>query len=159
MRYLVAIIGSTALWFVLPLSMELLDDRRTAHGWDMFWQEFPIWTLKWVGWLLIVAILMNLLLTRTTLRLRGWKFWVFPAISLPAACVAWWFTYVISSAIAEGIFPWSKPGMWSGVLYVFAVVLFSLVWISYPLAILNQLLIKKVHQINVKANHAMQPTR
>ena len=142
MRLATSILVSTLLWFLLPLAMEMLNSARTPYGWQIFWRDFPVWAASWLCFLLPVATVMHLLFRSITVSLRGWRFWLFPVVSLPLACVFWWMTCLLWDCVVDGILPWSKPGALSALSYVLAIVLISLVWLSYPLAILNQLLIQ-----------------
>ena len=91
-----------------------------------------------------VAAVMHLLFARITVKLAGWKFWTFPIITLTAAGFLVYVMLSFVAAIEKGeLFNWSPDWIY-GVLYLYAVVFVSMIWVSYPLAIINQLIIKKL---------------
>jgi len=144
MKYTASIVASTALWFIFPLMLELTSGTKTEYGWHRFWSGFPKFTLYWYAMFIPVAIVMHLLFARITIKLKGWKFWSFPMVSLSVAGFLVWVMLSFATGIEKGkIFDWSADWIY-GVLYVYAVVFVSMVWLSYPLAILNQIIIRKL---------------
>jgi hypothetical protein len=152
MRQFITILGSTLLWFIpifsIFLCMELLNDARTTFGWEVFWRDLPIQSLTMLGSFLIVALIMNFTLKRIILSLNGWRFWLFPFISLPIASVAYWLTNILAISFTRGNFTWSTYELIGGIFYVLVVVLLWCIWLTYPLALLNQVLIRRVHKTN-----------
>jgi len=152
MRHLIIIVGSALLWFVpifgIIFCMDLLNDARTSYGWEVFWRDLPIRALKMMGSFLIVAAIMNFTLKRIVLSLRGWRFWLFPFISLPAACLVFWLTDILASIVTKGDFAWTLTELFGGILYMLLVVLLWFIWLTYPLALLNQTFIRRLHKTN-----------
>ena len=152
MRHLIIILGSTLLWFFpifsIVLCKELLNDARTAFGWEVFWRDLPTQLLTMIGSFLIVALIMYFTLKRIVLLLRGWQFWLFPFVSLPAACVAYWLTNILAVSFTKGHFAWSTYELIGGLYYTLVVVLLLFIWLTYPLALLNQAFIRRIHNIN-----------
>ena len=152
MRQLITVLGSTFLWFIpifsIVLCMELLNNARTSFGWEVFWRDLPIRTLRMMGSFLLVAVVMNFTTKRIILSLRGWRFWLFPSISLPAACLVFWLTDILATLITQDDFTWSLTELFGGLLYMLVVVLLWFIWLTYPLALINQAFIRRVHNTN-----------
>ncbi len=128
-QYITSIILSALLWLVLPVAMELLDDTNTAHRWFAFFSP--------------VAALMHALFGKITKEIKGWKFWLLPLVTLPIACVVFCCVLLVWGGISKGFEAFSFPGLFYGFFpIVFIMVLGFFIWLSYPLAILNQFLIR-----------------
>lgn len=145
MKYTASIVASTGLWFLFPLMLELTSGTKTEVGWQRFWSDLPKFTLYWYAMFLPVATVMHLLFARFTTKLAGWKFWTFPIFSLSVAGFLFWIVMLIAAGIEKGkLIVWDQEYWIYGILSVYAVVFISMVWVSYPLAILNQLIIRKL---------------
>ena len=139
MRLAISIVASAALWMILPLAYDFLSSgTRTSYGWTMFWADLPGYLLRWFSVFLIVATLMHMAFASVTLRLGGLSFFIFPLLSLLCASIV----FVPFWSILVQPFLMSNLGY--AFLGVLAVVFFHMIWISYPLALVNQWLIKEI---------------
>jgi hypothetical protein len=138
-RLTISIMSSSALWMILPLTLELYSTgTRTSHGWDMFWANFPSYLCRWYGVFLIVATLMHWIFARITIDLTRWFFLAFPLISLLFASVAFCIAWFIVVQFA----PWDE--FFYGILGVLVVVFYQMIWMTYPIALINQWLVKEI---------------
>jgi hypothetical protein len=139
MRLVISIVASAALWMILPLAFELYSSgTRTSYGWSVFWNGLPHYLFRWFGVFLIVATLMHMAFARITLQLNRSGFFIFPLLSLLCASVAFWivwYSLVQHVPLADFFYP---------LLGVLAVVFFHMIWITYPLALANQWLVREI---------------
>ena len=128
-KLLLSIFASAVLWVLFPVILRLL-----TSGWTGLWSGFPRFPFLWIAVFLPVAAIMHFLFAGIVLKLKGWIFWIFPLISLWVASHLYWILMVITKG-TEGM-----------MLYpvVFAIVFVSMIWVSYPLAIINQFIIQKL---------------
>ena len=138
MRLAISILLTAALWMLLPFALEVSSmDTLTRYGLGRLFEDLPAYIAKWYGMFLIIAAAMHLLFAKFTLRLGRIEFFVFPLISLLCASVAFIPVWYITD---EGM-----SSDWFYQLYwVLAVVFFHMVWITYPLALANQWLIREL---------------
>ena len=142
MRLAISIVASAALWMILPLAYDFVSSgTRTSHGWSVFWYDFPAYLFRWYSVFLIVATLMHLAFARVTLRLGKLGFFIFPLLSLLCASIVFvpfWSLLV-------------QPFLMSDLAYAFlgvlAVVFVHMIWITYPLALANQWLVREILDI------------
>ena len=144
-RYIASIFLSACLWATLPLALGFLNDKMTPSGRDLFVQGLPKTILFSIIFFLPLAALMHWLWARTTLQTTGMRFWLLPLKTLPTAYLFGWLLMLPIVIIKEGF--WHRPiGEYgSGLLYMFVVYAFvllvSVIWIVYPLALVNQFVI------------------
>jgi len=124
---------------ILPFAYELYSSgTRTSHGWSVFWNDLPLYLLRWFGVFLVVATLMHLVFARIALQLNRFIFLLFPILSLLCASLAFW---IVWFGVVERV-------SWDELIYpllgVLAVVFFHMIWITYPLALANQWLLKEI---------------
>ena len=139
MRLVISIVASAALWMILPFAYEFYSSgTRTSYGWSIFWNELPLYLVRWFGVFLVVATLMHFIFARITLQLSRFSFFFFPILSLLCASVAFWMVWFsLIQRVSWGDFFYSLLG-------VLAVVFFHMIWITYPLALANQWLIREI---------------
>ncbi len=145
MRLVISIVASAALWMILPFAYEFYSSgTRTSYGWSVFWSELPLYLVRWFGVFLVVATLMHLVLARITLQLSRFSFFLFPILSLLCASVAFWivwFSLVQRVSLGDFFYP---------LFGVLAVVFFHMIWITYPLALANQWLIREILENHIR---------
>jgi len=146
MRLIISIVASAVLWMILPFAYEFLSSgTRTSYGWSIFWTDLPIYLLRWFSVFLIVATLMHLAFARVTLQLRRLSFFIFPFLSLLCASLV----FVIFWSILV------QPFLLSNIIYAFfgvlAVVFFQMIWITYPLALANQWLVREILDNHIRS--------
>ncbi|WP_411827920.1 hypothetical protein [Luteolibacter sp. AS25] len=151
MRLLASIILSAAIWMILPLAFELdAVDTRTSRGWEIFLEELPIYLARWYGVFVLVAAVMHKAFAGITLRLSRWEFFAFPLLSLFCATVAFsvfWYSLIDRISPADFVYPLL------GSLYL---ILWKMIWITYPLALANQWLIRcLLHPLRPCVPHPM----
>jgi len=145
-RYMLSIIASACLWTVLPVALGVLDDKMTPYGRDLFIQGLP----RTVGlsflFFLPVAAVMHWLWAPATIKASGSTFWLLPIKTLPTAYIIGWILLLPIIVIKDRL--WLQPSEVFGTSLLYTlllgafVVLVSLVWISYPISILNQIVIR-----------------
>ena len=139
MRLVVSIVASAALWMILPFAYEFYSSgTRTSYGWSAFWNELPLYLARWFGVFLVVATVMHLAFARITLQLNRFSFFLFPILSLLCASVAFW---IVWFCVVQRV-SWDE--FFYPLLGVLAVVFFHMIWITYPLALANQWLLKEI---------------
>ena len=139
---------SALLWY-LPLTA--LASGRIPAGGQRFWEKGPFGILAGFALMLAIALVMHLLFRERVQSLSGKRFWLFPFISLTVAALLFSSIFVLGSLTEGlrlgGIEPrWIMTPIywWIGSL----VVVFFHIWLTYPLAIVNQLIIRKVFGIH-----------
>ena len=139
MRLVISIVASAALWMILPLAYEFVSSgTRTSYGWTMFWADFPGYLFRWFSVFLIVSTLMHLAFARVTLRLGGLSFFIFPLLSLLCASIVFVPFWCLL------IQPFLMTDFGYAFLGVLAVVFFHMIWMTYPLALANQWLVREI---------------
>jgi hypothetical protein len=136
---------SALLW-----SIPLIAIDYFSEGGLLFREREPFGLVTGFAMLLAIALVMHLLFRERVQKLTGKRFWLFPFTSLTVAAL------IYSSAsfpgtIAEGLrfggvrLHWIMTPIywWIGSL----VVVFVHIWLTYPFAIINQLIIRKVFGI------------
>lgn len=138
---------SAVIWTPLPLLVEWLGGGLTPSGRESFLNRLPLqilWTfLIFVG----VALLMHRLFIPRVRCTTGRRFWLLPLVTLPAAatacCLASWLVafvqmFVFTPAeIGRGF-----VGLIYSVIVALVIVLGTLIWATYPMALANQFLIR-----------------
>jgi len=130
------------------IALDYFDSRRISEGGQRFWERVPFGMLTGFAMLLAIALVMHLLFRERVQRLTGKCFWLFPFTSLTVAALMFSSVGVLG-ALAEGVrfgglrLQWIMTPFywWIGSL----VVVFFHIWLTYPLAIINQLIIRKVY--------------
>jgi hypothetical protein len=139
MRLVISIVASAALWMILPLAYEFVSSgTRTSYGWTVFWADLPGYLVRWFSVFLIVATLMHLVFARVTLRLGRLIFFIFPLLSLLCASIVFvpFWCFLVQ--------PFLMSDLGYAFLGVLAVVFFHMIWITYPLALANQWLVREI---------------
>jgi hypothetical protein len=144
---------SAMLWLSVFLSLDFLDSGRTSDGWRAYWSEFLFHLASVYAMLFVIALGMHLRYRERVLRLSGRSFWLFPLRSLAVATIAYSTVIYIYAALCEppshvtfrdvGMFILGQIYWWVGAL---GAVFGYLIWLTYPMAILNQLLIRKIYE-------------
>jgi hypothetical protein len=148
LRYIASILLSACLWVALPLALGFLNDKLTLSGRAMFIQGLPKTILFSILFFLPVAALMHWLWATTTLEAKGARFWLLPVKTLPTAFLIGWVLLLPLIVLKERF--WLHPLHEAGVALIYSfllgavVILGSLCWVVYPLAILNQLIIRAI---------------
>jgi hypothetical protein len=133
------------------IAVDSLASGRTSEGGQRLLEKGPFGILTGFALMLAISLVMHLLFREPVQRLTGKRFWLFPFASLTVAALM--FSSVgILAALAEelqlgGIEPrWIMTPIywWIGSV----VVVFFHIWLTYPLAIINQLIIRKVFGIS-----------
>lgn len=139
MRFVISIVASAALWMIRPFAFEFYSSgTRTSYGWSVFWNELPLYLLRWFGVFLIVATIMHPVFARVTLQLKRSAFFIFPFLSLLCASVAFW---IVWYSVVDRV---SLDSFFYSLLGILAVVFFQMIWITYPLALANQWLVREI---------------
>ena len=141
---------SALLWSLPLITVDYFDSGRISAGGQQFWERVPFVMLTGFAMLLAIALVMHVLFRERVQRLTGKRFWLFPFTSLTVAALIYSSVGVLG-AFAEGArlggikVQWIMTPIywWIGSLVV---VLFH-IWLTYPLAIINQLIIRKVFGI------------
>lgn len=144
---------SATLWLPVLLSLDFLDSGRTPDGWRTYWIKFPSHLASIYTGLFVIALGMHLRYRERVLRLCGRSFWLFPLRSLAVATIAYSTILYIYAVLRH---PPSHltlrdvvMGLIIGPIYwwigALVMVFVYLVWLTYPMAILNQLLIRKIY--------------
>ena len=144
---------SATLWLSVLLCLDFLDSGRTPDGWRTYWSEFPFHWASVYTILFVIALGMHLRYRERVLRLCGRSFWLFPLRSLAVATIAYSTVFYIYAVLCQppSHLTFRDVGMaliigpiywWIGALVT---VFVSLIWLTYPMAILNQLLIRKIY--------------
>jgi hypothetical protein len=81
---------------------------------------------------------MHLVFARITLQLIRFSFFLFPILSLLCASVAFW---IVWFSVIQRV---SFDDFFYPLLGVLTVVFFHMIWITYPLALANQWLLKEI---------------
>jgi hypothetical protein len=139
------------LWCIPLIAIGYFDSGRNSEGGQRFWERVPFGMLTGFTILYVLALVMHLLFRERVQRLRGKRFWLFPFTSLTVAALMFSSVGVLG-AFAEGLrfggirLQWIMTPIywWIGSL----VVMFFHIWLTYPLAIINQLIIRKVFGIS-----------
>ncbi|MGL4400534.1 MAG: hypothetical protein ACRCXD_11745 [Luteolibacter sp.] len=145
MRFFVSIVLSAALWLILPLTYELLSSgTRTSYGWGIFLADLPGYLIKWFSIFLIVATLMHLAFARVTLQLGRLSFFVFPFFSLLCASIIFVPFWCIL------VQPFLMDNLGYAFLGVLTAIFFHMIWITYPLALANQWLLREILDTSIR---------
>ncbi len=136
-----SVILSSILWGAIPVYIGL---QRPVEG------RLYAWFMILTG-ILLVALLMHWLYAGEVRRLSGWRFWVYPLMSIPTAVapLALFFVFAERSYEKRLLLDWPGGLLFSWALMAFQVAFASmtvLLWITYPFAILNQLIIRCIYQ-------------
>lgn len=142
---------SALMWSLPLIAVDYFDSGRVPEGGQRFWEKLPFGMLTGFAMLLAIALVMHLLFRERVQRLTGKRFWLFPFISLTVAALIFSSVGVLG-ALAEGLrfggagLQWIMTPVywWIGSL----VIVFFHIWLTYPLAIINQLIIRKVFGIS-----------
>ncbi len=153
-----SVVVSALLWLCFPLAFDFLDSGRTAHGWESYWRSFPAHLAVLICTFLVVSTVMHRFFARDVCNLKGRRFWLYPLKSLPIATTVYFLAWTITNALSNSpdsitFSPASVVGLAYSWLVMVVVVMTTMVWITYPLAILNQLLIRKIYA-RIASNHA-----
>jgi hypothetical protein len=144
---------SATLWLPVLLSLDFLGSGRTPDGWRTYWSEFPFHLASIYTVLFVIALGLHLRYRERVLRLCGRSFWLFPLRSLAVATIAYstifYFYAVLCQPPSHLTFRDVGMGLIIGPIYwwigALVTVFVSLIWLTYPMAILNQLLIRKIY--------------
>ena len=131
LRIGLSVVLSTILWLAFPFLLLISDTSRTSYGWSVLWNEMPQILLGHVAPFFVVSIVMHVLFSRAATKVKGWKFWILPFPTLLFASLLYW----LISGITSGF---------SYLPYLLAVVMIGALCFSYPLAIANQIIIRKL---------------
>jgi len=145
-RYIASILLSACLWSILPVLLGILNDKLTPSGRVLFFQGLPKTILFSILFFIPLAALMHWLWAQATLRVSGAHFWILPIKTLPTAILLGWFLMTPIIVVKERL--WMQPFDVAGTALLYSlvlglfVILGSVIWISYPLAILNQIIVR-----------------
>ena len=142
---------SVLLWYLPLIAIEAFTSRRTSQSGLLIWEQGPFDITVGFTLMLSIALVMHLLFRERVQGLTGKRFWLFPFISLTVAALIFSSVGVLGALVEElrlgGIDPlWIMTPIywWIGSLLV----VFFHIWLTYPLAIMNQLIIRKVFGTN-----------
>lgn len=133
------------------IAVDYLGAGRIPEDGQRFWEHVPFDILKGFAMLLAISILMHLLFRERVQSLTGKRFWLFPFTSLTVAALIFSSVVVLGSFAEQIRFGGGRPQQWIMTpIYWWIgslVVVFFHIWVTYPLAIINQLIIRKVYGI------------
>jgi hypothetical protein len=148
-----SVAASAVLWLCFPLAIGFIDSNssRTADGWASFRRSLPLYVLVTGGPFFVVSAVMHRLYASEVCRLRGWRFWVYPFKYLPIATTFYFVPWALmnlfdthhASRLLSIVGVANLAWYW---LVMVVVVLTTTLWVSYPLAIINQLLIRRFYR-------------
>ena len=138
---------SAALWSVPMFALDYFASGRTSDGWRSYWERLPLGSVIGFVMMLAIALLMHLLFRERVQTLSSKNFWLFPFTSLTVAALIFSSVAVLGSIIQELRtsrieIRWIMTPFyyWSGAVFI----VFYFIWITYPLAIINQVIVRKV---------------
>ncbi len=151
---------SAVLWFIPMFALDYFASGRTSDGWRSYWERLPLGSVIGFVMMLSIALLMHLLFRERVQRLSGKSFWLFPITSITVAALIFSSVAVLGAISQE----WRTSRIelrWimipiyylSGAVFV----AFYYIWVTYPLAIINQIIVRKVFETK-KANKTSMPT-
>jgi hypothetical protein len=130
--------------------MHALDGNRAPTKWTLFWESLPVFLAYYSIVFFVVATLMHRGFAGSVSVLRGWRFWLYPLKSLPLAASLYFVLSMIYGLVVEG--SWARAFSAVGIVNIFyywfivlCMVMGPLIWLTYPLAILNQLVIRRFY--------------
>lgn len=133
------------------IAVDYLGAGRISERSQRFWEHVPFDILKGFAMLLAIAIVMHLLFRERVQSLTGKRFWLFPFTSLTVASLIFSSVVVLGGFTEQLRFGGVRPQEWIMTpIYWWIgslVVVFFHIWLTYPLAIINQLIIRKVYGI------------
>ena len=151
---------SAVLWSVPMFAVDYFASGRTSDGWRSYWEMLPLGSVIGFVMMLAIALLMHLFFRERVQRLSIKNYWLFPFISLTVAALIF-----SSLAVLGSLFQELRTGRieirwvmtpfyyWSGAVFI----VYYFIWITYPLAIINQVIVRKVFEAK-KANKTSLPT-
>ncbi len=140
-----SVILSAALWGSF---LSLVPGRafwRNPGGGDLPAPWLPHLIL--LAGLFLVALWMHWPFAGMTARLSGWRFLLFPFITIPLAGALAALPFAVATMVSNGLFSSSEPGgvfvMWIyTAVYMVYLSLTMYLWITYPFALINQIIIR-----------------
>lgn len=147
-RILLSILASASLWTLLPVALGLLNDKMTENGRTQFLQNLPATIGLCFLLFLPLAAMMHWLWVPATIRASGARFWLLPLKTLPVAYIIGYIFFIPVIVFKERL--WLQPAEVIGTALIYGfllgafVFLVSCIWISYPLSLLNQVMIRAI---------------
>lgn len=145
-----SVLISSVIWLALPIVMHAIDCNQTPSKWPSFWKSFPSFLVYYSIAFFLVAAIMHHRFAASVTGLSGWRFWLYPVRSLPLAASLYFVLTTIYHILCEDV--WgvglNSIGIVSllyGWFVVLVVVMGSMIWLTYPLAILNQFVIRRFY--------------
>jgi hypothetical protein len=140
---------SAAIWLIPLFTLDLTDSHRTPDGWRSYWSDFTMHLGVGYAMMLAVSIIMHLLYRERVQALRGRSFWLFPIQTLFVAALLYSTIFLLGampqllrhSNVGYGLIL-TPLYYWGGAIVV---VFGYLCWLTYPLAILNQIIIRRIY--------------
>lgn len=152
-----SVLVSSVIWLALPLVMHAIDGNQAPTKWSFFWQSLPWFLGYYITAFFVVATVMHYRFASAVCALRGWRFWLYPLGSLPLAASLYFVLSMVFGVITDH--SWARALSPVGIVNIFyywflvlVVVMGSMIWVSYPLAILNQIVIRYFYSGSSRAS-------
>jgi hypothetical protein len=148
MSYCLTSLKDRRIWVSASLSAILWSlPLIAAEGWPRIGENVPLGLLTGFAMLLAIALVMHLLFRERVQSLKGKQFWLFPFTSLTVAALLFSSGWTLKALADElrlgGIeLSWTVAPIYWWVVSLIGV--FFYLWITYPLAIVNQIIIRKI---------------
>ena len=150
-RFLVSSVVSAMIWMPIPLIAPFFGNNLVHFTHEKRVDDFINTILYLFPACIVLAIIMHLFLLKRTIEIKGKAFWLFPFISLPLATSVAFLMFFIWSALY--LQNWQTSPFYVLVFNFFyawgiglLMCLIFCIWFTYPLAILNQILIKRIYK-------------
>jgi hypothetical protein len=147
-RFIVSAAASALLWMTIPILLTITG-YGPADGLKSVQQTASPGGAAFFGIFFFVAILMHYWFARRTLSATGRIFWLLPLLTLPvASCLLWaaCLLLFVLSHVTTGIgpLPVFVANSFLGFFYAVLIICVAFGWLTYPLAIINQFLIRRI---------------